>query len=194
MKKIGMNTENGKTHLILFGSIVDGGGSGGGSGGGDGGGGGGNNGGGGIDYNACVRSLVTSIADVAVSTALLSSDIQNIDATHRTITYTWVVYASILGGWQFVSRDIGTQENIGGVWQWISLAHQGVTLQGATLTYTLTYSDLQPPRAVVYSTTTAYTELYFQVRLTTYCTGLPVDVEITDKTTHGVAKKVFLTN
>ncbi|MBB6270581.1 hypothetical protein HDF26_001008 [Pedobacter cryoconitis] len=186
MKKKLMNTEKAKTHLILFGSITD---PGSGGGGGDPGGGGG--GGGGSGGGNCAQEAQSLINGTSITNTLLSSDIYNIDATNRTILYTWIVINGPLGVWRYESRDLGTQQKVGGAWQWVSIVHQSVTLAGYTTGFTLTYTDVLPPNGIVVGPTTAYMELNFSLRLTFNCVGNPYDVPIYSPG-EGIAKKTFI--
>lgn len=195
MKKTRINTEKHKTHIILFGGITDpGDGGGGGGGGGDGGGGGGGGdpfpGGDPGGGSGCAAYAINLVQGAAVTTTSISSSVTNIDATHRTILYTWAVYTGPLGIWRYVSRDLGTQIKISGAWQWVSISHLSVTLEGTTLGYTLTYTDLLPPSGVIVSPVSAYMELNFQVRLTFYCGGAPFELPITPSG-GGIANKPF---
>jgi len=184
MKKKEMNIEKAKTHLILFGSITDPGGGGGDPGGGGGGGGGGD------PTQGCIDQLVSQTAGT-VANDIVSTNITNVDTTHRQIRYTWTAYRSIIPGlFRYDSLDIGYQENISGAWQFTNIDHQSVTLVGVTPTFSLIYTDVIPPNGVVSNPYTAYMELTFSVRATSYCVGYPIEITITHSPSENV-RKVF---
>lgn len=186
MKNFLVNIEHYKMPRVQYGGIIDPGGGGGDPfPGGDPGSGGGGGGGGG---DGCYGYVAGLAAGAAPSTALISSSITNIDATHRTIRFTWIPYRGPLGVWRYESRDLGTQEKVDGTWQWTDMTHQSITLAGTTTGYTLTYTDINTPDAGVFNVNTAYVELNFRVRLTTYCNGAPFEFEMTSSPYEEVRK------
>lgn len=183
-----------KGDIILFGSFTppwEGGGGGGGEPtfpgsdpfpGGDPGGGG--VGGGCAGYGAWLTN------GSSVSDDLISEVPATIDATHRTITYTWIPFRGPLNIWRYESREVATQELIGGNWEFTNISHLGVTLAGTTTGFTLQYADIIPPDVAVFSSSTAYSELKFRVRAVFYCGGSPFEFEFTPSP-YGNARRTF---
>lgn len=183
--------------LILFGSFGttppwEGGGGGGGGGqptfpgsdpfpAGDPGGGG--PGGGCAGYGAYLaQGSTVSDEDITVITT-------NIDATHRTKLYTWLPFKGPLNIWRYESRDLTTQELIGGSWQFTGISHLSVTLAGTTTGFTLQYTDVLPP-VLYYDYNSAYTDLKFRVRAVFYCGGNPFEFPFTPSP-YGQSRKIF---
>lgn len=181
VKAVGINATG---HIILFGSFTtppwEGGGGGGGGQptfpgndpfpGGDPGSGG--PGGGCEGYGGWLTG------NTALSSDLVSEETTDIDATHRTITYTWIPFKQVANIWRFESRELGTQEKIGGAWRFTGFSHLGVILAGITPGFTLQWTDYLPP-ATSFTTYLATITLNFRVRTVFYCGGAPFEYDLT---------------
>lgn len=186
--------------IILFGNIStppwEGGGGGGGGGGnptfpgndpfpgGDPGSGGPGGGCGG--YGDWMAGGVTEASD------FISETTNNIDATHRTITYTWVPFKQVANIYRFESREIATQQLIGGSWEFTGLSHQSVTLAGISTGFTLQWVDTIAPATSVTSSVATIT-LNFRVRSVFYCGGFPFEwnLKFADGSIDGYAQHNF---
>lgn len=152
---------------------------------------GGDPGGGGIG-GGCSGYGDWMAGDITVADDSISETTDNIDATHRTITYTWIPFKQVGNVYRYESRDVATQELIGGSWEFTGLSHIGVTLTGLTPGFTLQWTDYIPPATSVTSTVATVT-LNFRIRQLFYCGGSPFerDMKFTDGTINGYAQHHF---
>lgn len=129
---------------------------------------------------------------VTVADELISETTNNIDATHRTIAYTWTPFKQVANIYSFESRDIATQQLISGSWVFTALSHQSVTLTGITTGFTLQWFDYIAPTTSVTSSVATVT-LNFRVRQVFYCGGAPFEwnLKFADGSINGYAQHHF---